>query len=131
MQADLAQPRLRGGGEAAERLGDAAGRLASVLVRGRGRIRGKAWDGAKLGPGLGSWVGLMERAGLGSGPGFALGVTWSRTLTCLLSQLESTRRASLHVACSARSSGMLPLATSHSASSVSSAKDIRRRPAVV
>ena len=48
----------------------------------------------------------------------ALGLAWSRTLTCILSQLESTRRASLHVALSAKSTGMLPLATSHSTSSV-------------
>ena len=54
----------------------------------------------------------------------ALGLTWSRTLTCILSQLESTRRASLHVALSAKSSGMLPLATSHSTSSVRREKGI-------
>ena len=54
----------------------------------------------------------------------ALGLAWSRTLTCILSQLESTRRASLHVALSAKSSGMLPLATSHSTSSVRREKGI-------
>ena len=58
----------------------------------------------------------------------ALGLTWSRTLTCILSQLESTRRASLHVAWSAKSSGMLPLATSHSTSSVRSEKGIVAKP---
>ena len=58
----------------------------------------------------------------------ALGLAWSRTLTCILSQLESTRRASLHVALSAKSTGMLPLATSHSTSSVRREKGIVAAP---
>ena len=62
--ADLAQPRLRCGGEAAERLGDAAGRLASVLVRGRGgttvRVRVSSQGQAR-----------GERRGPGDAPGDA------------------------------------------------------------
>ena len=68
--------------------------------------------------------GEARTGGVQVGARVALGLAWCRTLTCILSQLESTRRASLHVALSAKSSGMLPLATSHSTSSVRREKGI-------